>query len=133
MLKILPIESKDTQKEIAAVCGVEYIEEALAYSAYSDEALAGIAQFRMTDKGALLYEIGVCGKHVETDYQILFTLGRAALNFVDLCGVHDAFYVGNIEDESLILDIGFEKSDRDEYYMNLEGFFTSGGSCGCKG
>ncbi len=132
MLKILPIEDKETQEKTALLCKVEYIPDTLAYSAYSDGSLAGIVQFKFTTEGGIIYNIGVTGTHVETDYQILFTLGRAALNFTDLCGVHDAFFYGSVTDESLITDIGFSKNEKGEWYMNLEGFFTSGHCKGCK-
>lgn len=125
MLEILPIENKDTQKKICEICKIEFLPDMLAYSALSDGSICGICQFKLTEKGGSVHSIAVTGEHIESDYQILFTLGRAALNFIDLCGVHDAYFDGNVTDEALIGDIGFRKNDHGDYYMNLEGFFTS--------
>ena len=57
MLKVLPIQSKDHQKECAERCAVPYIPDALAYEATVDGALVGICQFRVTAEGGLIYDL----------------------------------------------------------------------------
>ncbi len=133
MLKVLPIEAKDEQEALCLRCGIEYRPELLAYSASVDGELVGICQFKLTAEGGFIYDIAKLTDRPPTadtkareasDAEALFVMGRGALNFIDLCGVHRAFYIGSTEDEALIRTIGFKKNARGVYEMNLEGFFT---------
>ena len=124
MLKVLPIQTKDEQKAICNACNVEYKPDALAYSATVDGKLTGVSQFKLTDKGGMVYDIAPAADTF--DFESLFVLGRGTLNFIDLCGVHSAYFLGetpNEETERLIKAIGF-KATEDGYFVNLEGFFT---------
>ena len=122
MLKVLPIQSKDEQKSLCEACGVKFDADLLAYAAYTDGKFAGISQFKLTDKGGLVYDIAPC-KEFE-DFETLFVMGRGTLNFIDLAGVHYATYVGEVKDEALLKAIGFKKTDSGRFEINLEGFFT---------
>lgn len=122
MLKVLPIQSKLTQEEICLKCGVEYNADLLAYAAYTEDKLAGVCQFKLTDKGGVIYDLAPCTDLYSRD--ALFVMGRGTLNFIDLCGVHFATYAGEVTDESLLLQIGFKKNDEGVFEINLEGFFT---------
>ena len=51
MFKVLPIQSKDTQKELCERCGVTFDADLLAYAVSVDDDFAGICQFKLTDKG----------------------------------------------------------------------------------
>ena len=125
MLKVLPIQSKSEQEEICELCGVEYKPDLLAYSATVDGELRGVSQFKLTDKGGLVYDVAPA---INTyDFEAMFVLGRGTLNFIDLCGVHYAIYCGAIEDEQkerLIKAIGFKKTDSGSFELDLTGFFT---------
>jgi hypothetical protein len=46
-------------------------------------------------------------------------MGRGALNFIDLCGVHHAVYKGNTEDERLLLAIGFKKDKNGDFSIKI--------------
>lgn len=122
MLKVLPIQSKAEQEALCQRCGVKFNPDLLAYSAAVDDRLAGICQFKLTDKGGIIYDIAPATDFYSFD--ALFVMGRGALNFIDLCGVHNAIYRGNTEDERLLLAIGFKKNENGEFAINLEGFFT---------
>ncbi len=122
MLKVLPIQSKITQEEICLKCGVEYNADLLAYAAYAEEKLAGICQFKLTDKGGIIYDLAPAADFYSKD--ALFVMGRGTLNFIDLCGVHFATYAGEVTDEALLLQIGFKKNEDGVFEINLEGFFT---------
>ena len=128
MLKVLPIQSKETQEEICRSCHIEYRPDALAYAASVDEELVGICQFKLTAEGGVLYDIATVDGHREdsecSDFEALFVMGRGTLNFIDLCGVHFATYQGSNPNESLLRAIGFRKNDSDVFEINLEGFFT---------
>ena len=125
MLKVLPIQAKLTQEEICLRCNVKYDPDLLAYSATVDDELAGVCQFKLTDKGGILYDLAPINDGF--DFEAMFVLGRGTLNFIDLCGVHYAFYKGEIKDqqsERLIKAVGFKKTEEGSYEVNLEGFFT---------
>jgi hypothetical protein len=125
MLKVLPIQSKISQEEICLRCGVKYDPDLLAYSATVDDQLAGVCQFKLSDKGGLIYDLAPVKDSF--DFEAMFVLGRGTLNFIDLCGVHYAIYRGEVKDEQterLVKAVGFKLTERGTYEVNLEGFFT---------
>ena len=125
MLKVLPIQSKISQEEICLHCGVKYDPDLLAYSATVDDQLAGVCQFKLSDKGGLIYDLAPVKDSF--DFEAMFVLGRGTLNFIDLCGVHYAIYRGEVKDEQterLVKAVGFKLTERGTYEVNLEGFFT---------
>ncbi len=125
MLKCLPIQSKAEQETICCGCNVKYNPDLLAYSATVDGELRGVCQFKLTDKGGVIYDLAPA---LETfDFEALFVLGRGTLNFIDLCGVHYAEYIGKSFDEQhkrLLHAVGFKENGNGVLAINLEGFFT---------
>ena len=121
MLKVLPIQSKISQEEICLRCGVKYDPDLLAYSATVDDQLAGVCQFKLSDKGGLIYDLAPVKDSF--DFEAMFVLGRGTLNFIDLCGVHHAFFDADYENETLIKAIGFSKNTDGRYEMDLTDFF----------
>ncbi len=124
MLKVLPIQSKQEQELICHKCSVEYKPELLAYSAEMDGVLAGVCQFKLTAEGGILYDIAAADDYAGDKFEPLFVMGRGTLNFIDLCGVHRAYFDGEVKDEGLLRAIGFAKNENGRYDINLEGFFT---------
>ena len=128
MLKVLPVQSKLRQEEICLKCKIQYKPDLLAYAATVDEELVGICQFKLTDKGGVLYDLAKISDRKEnkecSDFEAMFVMGRGTLNFIDLCGVHYATYEGDNPDDSLLRAIGFSKNEQGVYAINLEGFFT---------
>ena len=125
MLKVLPIQSKAEQESICKQCNVEFCPDLLAYSATVDGDLRGVSQFKLTAEGGLVFDIAQVANVY--DFESLFVLGRATLNFIDLCGVHFAVYKGAIENEEkerLIKAIGFKKDADGGFSVDLTGFFT---------
>ena len=125
MLKVLPIQSKISQEEICLRCDVKYDPDLLAYSATVDDQLAGVCQFKLSDKGGLIYDLTPVKDSF--DFEAMFVLGRGTLNFIDLCGVHYAIYRGEVKDEQterLVKAVGFKLTEQGTYEVNLEGFFT---------
>lgn len=137
MLRIHAIQTKEIQKQLCEKCSVEFLPDALAYAAFDtpeipdDPAgsdiitgeLLGITQFSFKKKGVLVYDL--CSPEGVDDFEALFIMARSMLNFVDLCGTHDAFlpYPERIEDR-LISAVGFKMQEDGTYYMDLRGFFT---------
>ena len=122
MLKVLPIQSKLRQEEICLKCGVTYNPDMLAYAATVDDKLAGICQFRLTSQGGEITDLAPAEDG--DSFEALFIMGRGTLNFIDLCGVHCAFYSGKQPDDKLLRAIGFTQDENGVYTINLEGFFT---------
>lgn len=127
MLKALPIKNKDEQELICTKCGVEYDADYLAYSVTVDGVLVGVCQFKFSADGGIVRDIGIVQE--SDDYEALFVLGRAVLNIIDLCGVHNARYIGKVDEKGdkfkrLITMIGFLKNpESGRYEIDLNGFF----------
>ena len=122
MLKVLPVQSKLTQEELCLKAGIKYNPDALAYEATVDGRFAGICQFKVTDKGGLIYDLVPARDF--NNFEAMFVMGRGTLNFIDLCGVHNAIYVGEVTDAPLLKAVGFKENANGVYEINLEGFFT---------
>ena len=65
------------------------------------------------------------------DFTLMFVLGRAAMNFIDLCGVHTCYATVDTAPESLLLSIGLKKQVDGTFFADMTGMFT-GGCCSCK-
>lgn len=122
MLKVLPVQTKLEQEEICKSCNVKFNPDLMAYAATVDDKLAGVCQFKLTEKGGMIYDLAPVAN--TKDFEALFVMGRGTLNFIDLCGVHVAFFVGDDPDDSLLRAVGFKKNGEGVYEINLEGFFT---------
>ena len=121
MLEVLPIQSKQEQEALCARCGVPYQAELLAYKALVDGELKGICQFTMDQNGGRILHFA----HIPDGYEFepMFVMGRAALNFIDLCGVHRAFFDAEYDNQILIKAIGFSPNADGRYEMDLTDFF----------
>ena len=127
MLEVLPIQTKIEQEAAAARCAVAYQADCMAYHALVDGELVGICQFCMDGEGGHIRTLATV-----TDTEIserdrlesLFVLGRATLNFIDLCGVHRAYFKGENPDAPLLRAIGFKENEEGVFEIDLEGFFT---------
>lgn len=121
MLEVLPIQDKQEQEALCARCGIPFETELLAYKALVDGVLKGVCQFTMDQKGGrILHFAHVPGAY---EFEPMFVMGRAALNFIDLCGVHTAFFDAEYDNETLIKAVGFCKNAEDRYEMDLTDFF----------
>lgn len=129
MLEVLPIQTKIEQEAICARCGVSYDADCMAYSATIDGILTGICQFRMSDQGGVIRDLAVVqGQELDDRDRIesLFVLGRATLNFIDLCGVHFATFADETfltENRGLVRSIGFTQAESGRWEVDLHGFF----------
>jgi hypothetical protein len=121
MLEIKPIQDKNEQKTLCELCGVAYRPTALAYSAYDNGAPIGICQFRIADDTGYLYNL--CNTDGTDDLEALIIMGRAVLNFIDLCGVHRVVFLSEKVDETLMKAIGFFKNENGIWEVDLTDFF----------
>lgn len=134
MLEVLPIQSKIEQEAICARCGITYNADYMAYHALVDGSLVGICQFYMDGEGGHIRSLSLV-KDVslsERDKtESLFVMGRATLNFIDLCDVHTAFFEdAQLTEEGLIRSIGFSRREDGRWFMDLTGFFSEPCKCG---
>ena len=122
MLEVLPIQDKAEQEALCLRCNVPFRVELLAYKALVDGELRGICQFTMNQEGGKIVDFA----HVPNLYEFepMFVMGRAALNFIDLCGIHRAFFDAEYDNETLILAIGFAKNEEGRYEVDLTDFFN---------
>ena len=121
MLEVLPIQDKKEQETIANLCGVPFRTELLAYKALIDGELRGICQFKMSAEGGSIVDFA----HVPEKYEFepMFVMGRAALNFIDLCGIHRAYFDAECDNETLVKAIGFSRNADGRFEMDLTDFF----------
>ena len=128
MFKISPIQSKELQKEYAKACGAEFAPDLFGYSMIDQEdgSLMGMSQFDIS---------GECG-YIKTlrarigyeDFEAMFILGRATMNFIDLCGNHTCRAAIDAAEERLIKSIGFKLDESGEYFADMTDMFS--GHCG---
>ena len=121
MLEVLPIQDKQEQEALCARCGVPFRTELLAYKALVDGELRGICQFTMNAEGGRIVDFANVPDGYE--FEPMFVMGRAALNFIDLCGVHTAFFDAACDNETLIKAIGFSRNSDSRFEMDLTDFF----------
>ncbi len=127
MLLIQPIPTKKEQQELCLRCGVTFDPDMLAYRAVDDGVFVGICQFIIRDDKGILRDLK--NAKDSNDRDALFIMGRQTLNFIDLCGIHQAEYRGLEPDDALLRRIGFHLSeDGSVWRMDLTGFFD-GGTC----
>ena len=123
MITVTPIQEKALQAEFCALCGIPYQVELLAYAAYNDkEEFVGICQFGLDPAGGHVYHLE-CPTAVDAD-DALFVIGRATLNFIDLCGGKTAFFDGEVKGrDALLRRIGLVCGEDGRYTVSLDGFF----------
>ncbi len=126
MFKISPIQDKKTQEEYANQCGAVFYPESFAYSMINNETdeLMGFAQFDIADGVGYIKDLKA--RIGYSDFEAMFILGRATLNFIDLCGIHTCRASIDAGEERLIKGIGF-KLVENEYVADLTGMFD--GNC----
>lgn len=122
MLEVLPIQTKEEQEALCARFGIPFDPSLLAYQALLEGELCGICQFTMDDEGGRILHFATLPEKYE--FEPMFVMGRAALNFIDLCGVHRAFFDAPCENETLIKAIGFSKNADGRFEVDLNGFFN---------
>lgn len=128
MLKVFPIQDKEMQRELCERCGVRFDADLLAYQATVEDNFVGVCQFVLKPEGGNVYDLAPLDRE-NPDKEALFVMGRAALNFIDLCGVHQAYFDGDVTvpGEKLLAAIGFrpDETQNGRLGMDLTGFFTT--------
>lgn len=123
MLTVLPIQSKETQRELCEKCGVTYNESSFAYRA-DDGDFIGICQFSFENDNGYIDNLVYAPNVV--DWEAMIIMLRAAMSFMYRCGLN-LVYLNNDTDEELIKKSGFIKNSDGKYYIDVKKFYS--GSC----
>lgn len=124
MLEIKPIQLKEEQKLLCRAAETEYSDTAFAYSAYDGDKFIGISQFEIEGDTARI--INISQAPGVDDFEGMFIMGRAVLNFLDLCSVKYAVLEPSASSERLSLAIGFSHGDDGGYKpLCLTGMFDA--------
>lgn len=121
MLEVIPIQTKTEQEALASRVGAEFLPDALAYRADADGEFVGMCQFRLDPSGGHMLTLDSLPGH--EDFQPMFVMGRAALNFMELCGAETAYYEAPLRDRVLVGAIGFREDKNGKLKVDLKGFF----------
>ena len=123
MFKISPIQDKDLQKEYAEACGGVFCPELFAYSMINQETgeLMGMAQFDISKESGYIKTLRP--RIGYSDFEAMFILGRATMNFIDLCGNHTCYASADSAEERLLKAIGFKSLDNGEYFADMTHMF----------
>ena len=125
MLKVLPIQSKDVQKELCELCNATYYVNSFAYRA-DDETFIGICQFSFSNNNGYINALKYAPSIV--DWEAMIIMLRAAMNFMFRCGLKYCFFENDAcTDSELLAKSGFLKDEAGKYYIDLVKFYT--GSC----
>jgi hypothetical protein len=122
MLTLLPIQSKDEQKELCELCGVHYNADAFAYKA-ADGDFIGICQFYFENGIGyvqnLTYAPGV------DDSEAMIIMLRATMSFMQRCGIVDSYIEKDATTQELLRLSGYKINDEGKYYCNLDRFYNT--------
>ena len=129
MFKITPVQDKETAKKYLDITAAVAKENAFVYAMLDCESgdLMGISQFEiMKDEG---YISDLKPRIGYSDFEAMFILGRATMNFIDLCGPHKCRASITAGDERLMKSIGF-RVEGEDYFTDMTGMFD--GDCSSK-
>jgi len=122
MLTVLPIQSKDEQKELCKVCGVEFVENAFAYRA-DDGDFIGICQFTFENNAGYIINLSYAPSVEDNEAMIIML--RAAMSFMNRCGLVDSYIYENATTPTLLRVSGYKLNDDGKYYLNLDKFYNT--------
>lgn len=128
MLEIKPIQTKVEQEAACARCGIAFDADCMAYAASENGNFLGMCQFNIESGIGYIKNIALC-KDVD-DFEALFLMGRAALNFIDLCDIHQAICAPNAASPRVIAAVGFKRLDDGRLFADMTHMF---GGCGGEG
>ena len=90
--------------------------------------IMGFSQFEIKEGCGYIYDLKP--RIGYSDNEAMFILGRATMNFIDLCGVHKCKCSADAADPAIIHAIGFKSLEDGEPVCDMTGMFD--GHCGCK-
>jgi len=128
MLTIKPIQDKTVQEAACARCGIRYDADCMAYGADEDGEFVGMCQFNIEKEAGYIQNLAL--REGLEDFEAIFLIARATLNFIDLCGMHQAVCAPDAATEHIIKAVGFKLQDDGRFFADLTHMF---GGCGGEG
>ena len=129
MFEIKPIQNKTEQENYCNRCNAVYDADCMAYGAFVEDKFSGICQFHIRNGEGYIKDLtpatGV------DDFEVMFIMGRVAMNFIDLCGVHTCKCRRGAGDNRLITAIGFKDTGDADLFADMTGMFD-GSHCASK-
>ena len=127
MLTAKKVLIQDSAKKLCELCSTQYDADLLYYAIYENDGsvmppekeiptVSGVCGFRFVKGGAVIEEI--VPKKDTYDLEAMYILGKATLNFIDLCGIKKVKYLA--ADKKLAKHLEFtEDGDLDltDYFM----------------
>lgn len=124
MLTVLPVQSKDEQKELCQICSAEYDVEAFCYRA-DDGDFIGICQFKFENGIGYIKNLAYAPNIDDSEAMIIML--RATMSFMHRCGLEISMLEGDCMPENLRNLSGYIKNEDGIYSVNLQKFY--GGHC----
>ena len=127
MFVISPVRDIEERKNITKALNIKDIEGTFMYSMKDKEtgALLGASQFDIGEGYGYIYDLR-CAT-TPFDFEAMFILGRATMNFIDLCEVHTCRIKKDASDGDLYRAIGFRTEFPDYFECDMTGMFD--GNC----
>ena len=120
MLTVLPIQSKDEQKELCQKCGAEYDVEAFCYRA-DDGDFIGVCQFKF--ENGIGYVLNLAYANGMDDTEAMIIMLRATMSFMHRCGLEKSVLTDNCMPENLRNMSGYTKDANGIYTVDLQKFY----------
>ena len=123
MFKISPINDALLQSIYASQCDTAIRDGYFAYAMIDVETneLMGFSQFEIESSCGFISDIKPKGGL--SDFEAMFILGRATMNFIDMCGTHILTATQDAADINLLRAIGLKPLDDGSYFCDMTGFF----------
>ena len=127
MFVISPVRNIEDREKILSELNIKEIPGSFVYSMTDKEtgATLGASQFDISDGYGYIYDLR-CNKE-SPDFEAMFILARATMNFIDLCEVHICRIAKDGADMDLYRAVGFRDEHDDYFECNMTGMFD--GSC----
>ena len=122
MLTVLPIQSKDEQKELCEKCGINFIPNAFAYRA-DDESFIGVCQFTFENDAGYIKHLSYLPGVIDNEAMIIML--RAANSFMFRCGIIDSYIDKSGTTDVLLRISGYKANENGQYYLNLDKFYNT--------
>ena len=120
MLTVLPIQSKDEQKELCIKCGIEFDIESFAYRA-DDGDFIGICQFYFKEGVGYIKNLAYAPNMDDTEAMIIML--RATMSFMHRCGLETSMLCPGCMPDNLKNMSGYTKDENGIYSVDLQKFY----------
>lgn len=123
MFRIAPIQTEAEKTEVTSALGIPSRAGAFVYAMRDcgDGHLLGGAQFDIAEGHGTIYDLA-SAKDVD-DFEAMFILGRATMDFIDRTGAHLCYAAADAGDERLLRAIGFRTAEDGRYVRDMTGMF----------